>query len=139
MTRRKHLKFSEAREHLKEGDVLLFRGTGIVSFFIKRASEGKYSHVGVASAVGSNGSTIWECVEFREGKGGRTVNLEQYVKQHSGTIDVYRPKSEIRKAFFEKNKAKRICSFYDEASPSLQRAFYAYRQRFYHPQPAIPG
>jgi len=107
MTRRKHLKFSEARQYLKEGDVLLFRGTGIVSFFIKRASEGKYSHVGVASAVGSNGSTIWECVEFREGKGGRTVNLEQYVKQHSGTIDVYRPKSEIKKAFFEQNKAKK--------------------------------
>lgn len=104
--KRNHLKFSEAKEYLREGDILLFRGTGIVSFFIKRASEGKYSHVGVASSHGRGDDKMWECVEFREGKGGRTVNLEQYVRTHNGIIDVYRPKSEIKKSIFEKHGDK---------------------------------
>lgn len=85
----KLVRFKEARSLLREGDVLLFRGRGLVSFFIKRAGEGKYSHVGVASAVGDNGGKIWECVEFREGRGGRSVNLERYCQKN--TIDVFRP------------------------------------------------
>ena len=83
--------FQKAKRLLREGDVLLFKGDGVFSFFIKRVSEGKYSHVAVVSGHGSNGDTIWECVEFREWKGGRTVNLEQYVNNAEGsTIDVYR-------------------------------------------------
>jgi len=88
-----NLDFAQAKELLHEGDILLFRGSGIASFFIQRASEGEYSHVGVASCHGTNGGKMWECVEFREWKGGRVVNLERYVKQHSGRIDVYRPVS----------------------------------------------
>lgn len=88
---RKFLDYQDARKLLREGDVLLFQGgNSLASFFITRASEGLYSHVGVASAVGSNGSLIWECVEFREWKGGRSVNLERYVKQSKVAIDVYR-------------------------------------------------
>lgn len=93
--------FSEAKSLLREGDVLLFRGRGLASFFIQRAGEGKYSHVGVASAHGDNGGKFWECVEFREWKGGRTISLERYVQQNSGVIDVYRPKSCIQKAYFD--------------------------------------
>lgn len=80
-----------ARRLLEEGDVLLFRGTGIVSTLIKRAGEGKYTHVGVASAVRDNGDKIWECIEFREWKGGRAVNLKNYCDTPGITIDVYRP------------------------------------------------
>ena len=82
--------FRKARSVLREADVLLFRGRSLTSHFIKRAAQGKYSHVGVASAHGSNGGTIWECVEFREWKGGRTVNLERYVNSEL-EIDVFRP------------------------------------------------
>lgn len=96
-----HVPFDTARRILREGDVLLFRGTGIVSSLIKRAGQGKYSHVGVASAVRDNGDKIWECVEFREWNGGRTVNLERYVEQLPNQIDVFRPKSSIKKARFE--------------------------------------
>lgn len=95
------LPFSEARELLQEGDILLFRGSGWTSSLIKRASEGKYSHAAVASSHGTNGDEIWECVEFREGKGGRTVSLEQTVKDYSGIIDIYRPASSIIRLKFD--------------------------------------
>ena len=94
--------FSKARFLLHEGDVLLFRGQGIVSSFIKRAGEGQYSHVGVASRVKDfDGKHMWECVEFREGRGGRSVNLERYVAGNDGIIDVFRPTKVRRYSEFD--------------------------------------
>lgn len=88
---KKYLEFQQARELLDEADILLFRNKGsVTSFFIESASNGPYSHVGVASSHGDNGGRIWECVEFKEGLGGRTVNLKEYVRLHPGEIDVYR-------------------------------------------------
>ena len=92
-----NLKFSTAKNILREGDVLLFRGRGLVSAFIRRAGEGCYTHVGVASRYCPKDCRledfIWECVEFREWKGGRSVNLERYVNANPGIIDVFRPSS----------------------------------------------
>ena len=85
--------FKMAENLLQEGDVLLFRSNSIISFFIQRATEGQYSHVGLASSHGDNGGKIWECVEFREGYGGRTINLERYIQDYTNDnsfIDVYR-------------------------------------------------
>lgn len=84
------LKFEEAKHLLQEGDVLLFRGNGIISNLIKIAGEGNYSHVAIASNI-ENGD--WEAVEFREWFGGRTINLENYVLYSINKktfIDVYR-------------------------------------------------
>jgi hypothetical protein len=81
----------------KEADVLLFRGQSIISRFIQRASESIYSHVAVASKY--NGTV--ECIEFREGKGGRTVNLEEQVRQNNGKIDVYRPSPFVVKTVYD--------------------------------------
>ena len=89
----KKVEFQEARRLLAEGDVLLFRGKGFWSYFIKKAAYGRYSHVGLASSHGTNGDRIWECIEFREYKGGRSVNLGTYLKLYKGEIDVYRPSS----------------------------------------------
>jgi hypothetical protein len=83
--------FSQAKSLIKEGDILLFRTRGIVPFLIRRAGEGQYSHVAIASAHRTRGSFFWECVEFREGSGGRSVLLERQVILHDGLIDVYRP------------------------------------------------
>lgn len=87
---------SEAKALLKEGDVLLFRSHGLTSLLIRRSGQGLYSHVGVASKVGENGHTMWECVEFREWKGGRSVNLDQYFTTGNFEIDVYRASSSIK-------------------------------------------
>lgn len=96
----KKVEFQKARELLAEGDVLLFRGRGFWSYFIKKAAEGRYSHVGLASSHGTNGDRIWECVEFREWKGGRSVNLSTYLSRYEGEVDVYRPSSAKRAYVF---------------------------------------
>lgn len=83
---KKIISWSKAKPLIKESDVLLFRGHGLVSWLIQRAGGGVYSHVGIASV---HGETL-ECVEFREFKGGRTVNLETQLSDE-GHIDVFRP------------------------------------------------
>jgi hypothetical protein len=88
----------EARSLVREGDVLLFRGTGIASWFIRKAGEGAYSHVGLASWRGER----LEIVEFREGNPfallvggnagqGRAMPLSTQVEKFSNQIDVFRP------------------------------------------------
>ena len=86
---KKFLSYTQAEKLLEEGDVLLFEGKSIFSFFITRVGEGKHSHVAIASIHNNNGNSLWECIEFKEWKGGRTINLERYVKNNR--IDVYRP------------------------------------------------
>lgn len=81
--------FHTAKKYIQEGDILLFRGTGCVARWIKKAGKGPYSHVAMASWRDSPKSFL-ECVEFREWKGGRTVSLLGQVKLFPGQIDVYR-------------------------------------------------
>ena len=83
--------YEEVQQLIKEGDVLLFRGQSFTSKIIQAYGEGSYSHVGVASWSNGSDSPILECVEFREGKGGRTVNLKRQVEYNDCLIDVYRP------------------------------------------------
>ncbi len=79
--------FDEAKDLIQEGDILLFQGQSLFSWLIKTASQSQYSHVGLASWVKNGGPTL-ECIEFRENKGGRSVNL---ATQLSVPIDIYRP------------------------------------------------
>jgi len=78
--------FGEASAHLQEADVLLFRGTGLISWLIKRYGSGVHSHVGM---VHWDDDSL-ECVEFREFKGGRSVSLKRVVEHHPNNIDVFR-------------------------------------------------
>jgi len=81
------LLYREAKPLIQEADVLLFRGRSLVSYFIGKAGETTYSHVGLASWV--NG--LLEVVEFKENVGGVSSNLEKLVIKRPGIIDVYRP------------------------------------------------
>ena len=56
-----NMPYEESLKHIKEGDILLFRGKGIISWLIKRYSSGVHSHAGMAHWDGEN----LECVEFR--------------------------------------------------------------------------
>ncbi len=78
--------WAEAQKHLEEGDVLLFRAPGFptIGWLITAYTGGIHSHVALAHY--DNG---WYCIEQREFKGGRSVNLEGQIKEN--TIDVYRP------------------------------------------------
>ena len=85
--------YPQAKLLIEEGDVLLFQGTSLVSRLIRRAGEGMYSHVGVASwhNGASKKDALLECVEFSERHGGRSVNLATYLREDVRRIDVFRP------------------------------------------------
>lgn len=83
--------YNEAKGLIKEGDILLFRGTGLIGFFIKRYTNGDHSHVAMVHLDGDT----WECVEFREFMGGRSVSLKSQVALNPTTIDLFRPLDSI--------------------------------------------
>lgn len=86
------INFAEGKHLIKEGDILLYRGTGIISRFIKSFTNGKYSHCAIASwHNGDYNPPLLECIEFREMFGGRTTSLEVQVNTYPDIIDVYRP------------------------------------------------
>jgi hypothetical protein len=83
--------YEEAKGLIKEGDILLFRGVGLIGFFIKRYTSGNHSHVAITHLDGDT----WECVEFKEFMGGRSVALKGQVDANPTTIDVFRPLGKI--------------------------------------------
>ena len=85
------VKFEKAKDILQEGDILLFRGSGLISFLIQRYTGGLHSHV----ALASKNKDTWMCVEFREFKGGRSVSLHSQVKDNPTNIDVFRPVNSV--------------------------------------------
>lgn len=99
MHERVYIPYSEAEFLIEEGDVLLFRGTGLISNLIKSVTQSEYSHVAIASRHNGN----WEIVEFREWFGGRIIDFENYLRQSQASkteIDVYRPCSHFSKLIF---------------------------------------
>tara|TARA_R110000824_G_scaffold282601_18_gene470916 strand:- start:1427 stop:2041 length:615 start_codon:yes stop_codon:yes gene_type:complete len=80
------LPYAEARSLIQEGDVLLFRGKGLISWLIKRYGSGVHSHSAIAHWDDDN----LECVEFREFRGGRAVSLKTQIETHPNNIDVFR-------------------------------------------------
>lgn len=104
------LDFNQAAPLLQEADILLFRSRGFFSYLIKRVSEGLYSHVGIASSHyhDEDDEKIWECIEFREWKGGRSVSLQTYIRTEDVVIDVYRP------------TAKKIVMSYNTITDSIE-------------------
>lgn len=102
------LSFKEAVPHIAEGDIILFRGKGIISWFIGKFGGSKYSHVGVASWHGFNGSSILEIIEMRELIGSRSTSLESQVKRFPGQIDIFRPQPTYYSNYFNKKENKVI-------------------------------
>jgi hypothetical protein len=96
------VEYDKAEEILQEGDILLFRGKGLISFLIQRYTGGLHSHVALASKC----NDVWMCVEFREFKGGRSVSLKNQVGKNPTNIDVFRPLSSV--SFQKMNEDKTI-------------------------------
>jgi len=81
----------EAKEHIREADVLLFRPKPFPSVgrILTAYTGGIHSHVALAHR---DGDKLY-CVEQKEFKGGRSVNLGKQVAKHKSRIDVYRTDS----------------------------------------------
>jgi hypothetical protein len=103
------IKYDDALDLIQEGDVLLFRGKGIVSNLIQRAGDGAYSHVGLATWHNcakrclTSGTPLLEVTEFREGFGGRTTNLAVSYAAHinAQVVDVYRAAETLTRLKFD--------------------------------------
>jgi len=76
---------SQYASTIRDGDLLLFRGRGIVSWLIGIAGRSAYTHAAKAVWWGD----LLFCCEVRELKGGRAVTLESQVRKHAGLIDVF--------------------------------------------------
>lgn len=87
------IKYNEATNYIQDGDVLLFRGTSLISMLIQAVGEGYYSHAALAtwSRNEQGERERLECIEFREWIGSRVISLENYVNSNPGIIDVFRP------------------------------------------------
>ena len=106
------VKYDQAKDLIQEGDVLLFRGSGVIGFLIKRYTGGLHSHVALAHKDGD----ILECVEFREFMGGRSVSLKSQVDGAPLSIDVFRPVKSISYEELDENgEMKLIEKNYDES------------------------
>jgi hypothetical protein len=71
---------------IQDADLLLFRGKGAISRWIRSWTRGLHSHA--AKASWAKGAL--ECVEVREFVGGRIVTLASQVALYPGQIDVLR-------------------------------------------------
>ena len=94
------VRYSDARPQIGDGDLLLFRRTGLISI----AGRGRHSHAAKAA--------WWDadlfCVEVREWVGGRAVTLSSQVQRHAGRIDVYEVNPDDRWPHYDRRLAVRF-------------------------------
>lgn len=80
--------YDKATQQLREADVLLYRGKGLLSKLIQLGGRGPWSHAAVATQLDGD----WFVAEVREWYGGRIVSLDDQVRRYPGQIDIFRPK-----------------------------------------------
>lgn len=116
------IKYSEAKRYIQTGDVLLFTGTSLVSYLLQIVGEGYFSHAAmtIVNKEIENGvqSITVDAIEFREWIGSRIINLENYVKQNSGQIHVFRPVQEYHECVYDCKK-REISSRVVKYNPEL--------------------
>lgn len=98
------LLLSRCASQIWNGDLLLFRGHGLISRLIGSAGRSEYTHA--ARAIWW-GDTLF-CCEVRELKGGRAVTLESQVRKFPGCIDVFAVNPENRWPEYDRQGANRF-------------------------------
>jgi hypothetical protein len=95
---RVYLTLDQAKDLLQEGDVLFYRGSSWIAWFIKRFGEGNYSHVAVASKPNGH----WEVLQMKEFRGAVIWPLHKDISKYSGNIDIFRPVPYFKNLTFNK-------------------------------------
>lgn len=92
MDKRCIIPYTDALSLFEDADILLFRGNSWISYLIKKASSGYYSHAAITSwNRDENGKKLGlEVLEYREFIGSRASSFKNYIEKNSGLIDVYR-------------------------------------------------
>ena len=92
------VKYSEVRDKIDVGDIILFSGTGRVSRLIKLFTMSKWSHVGTAIWYTDDMLAIFESTTLskvkdlesgRREQGVQTVNLSTRIQNYEGKIAWY--------------------------------------------------
>ena len=78
-------RLQECRAEIADGDLLLFRGSGIIARLITTAGRTRYTHAARAVWWGDD----LFCCEVRELHGGRAVTLASQAVRCPGRIDVF--------------------------------------------------
>jgi hypothetical protein len=94
---------SDVAAEIRDGDLLLFRGRGLIARLIGTAGRSVYTHAGRAVWWGND----LFCCEVRELKGGRAVTLESQVRKHAAAIDVFEVNPSARWREFDRRGAVR--------------------------------
>ena len=97
---RKLVAYREARDQIRDGDLLLYRRRGLISAL----GRGEHSHAAKAA--------WWDddlfCLEVRDLLGGRAVTLSSQVARYPGRIDVYEANPEGRWPEFDREGSARF-------------------------------
>ena len=105
--------YNEAIDLIDEADILLFRSGRFWTpgYWIAKYGKGIHSHAALATRVGED----WNCVEFREGAGARSVSLRGQADCYTESIDIFRISPEIHKNSLHKTPSGDYTT-YSEAS-----------------------
>ena len=85
-----NLVYEKYRATIKDGDVLLYEGKGMLSWIIKKFSRSKYSHSGIA-AWWNDRLMVMEAIR----KGVVVTTLSRNVSRYHGNVDWYTSKINI--------------------------------------------
>jgi hypothetical protein len=85
-----NLEYAEVRDQFKSGDIVLFKGRGLISNLIKKFTKSEYSHSGIVSWWNER-LMVLEAV----GKGVVVTALSSNVKNYHGDIEWYSCKEEL--------------------------------------------
>lgn len=99
-TLRLHVPLSDAQQWIQDGDLLLFRGRGVIS----AVGRGEHCH---AALAGWWHDTLC-CLEVRGGYGGRVVTLASQVRRHPGRIDVFQADPDHRWPEFDRRQTVQV-------------------------------
>ena len=97
---RTFVRYADARAHIAEADLLLFRRRGLISI----AGRGEHSHAAKASWWGGE----LFCLEVTAVHGGRAVMLSSQVRRRPGRIDVFEVNPENRWPEFDRQGSARF-------------------------------
>jgi len=87
-----YVPYDEARKHILDGDVLLYRGRGLLAWAIRHMGRSEYHHVAMAGWTNGGAKDPKSRLMAHEMRytGGQMNLLSSHMRKHAGHVDVYR-------------------------------------------------
>src|SRR3972149_735231 len=91
MARIKEIVYHAVRRYIKDGDVLLYKGTGFTSRLIRSVTQSEYSHTGIAVRWHNRLMVL----EARRRPGIHVIPLSLSIARYKGDIEWYTAKRHL--------------------------------------------